>query len=78
MPGRQRAEQLRSDMERVTGCAADVDEYPGRLRVSVQAPDDEEAWRALLEVLACADCWGSSDTDGQVRVWASVATGDSP
>ncbi len=78
MPARQRAAELRTDMERVTGCAADVDEYPGHLRISVQAPDDEDAWRALLEVLASADCWGSSDADGQARVWASVATGDSP
>jgi hypothetical protein len=78
MPARLRADELRTAMERVTGSAAEIDEYPTHLRVSVPAPDDDETWRALLEVLASADRWGSDGTGGQARAWAHVMTGDSP
>jgi hypothetical protein len=75
MPARLRAAVLRTDLERVTGCAAEIREYPTHLRVSVPAPSDQAVWTALLGVLESADCWGSSDADGPVRVWAAVTTG---
>ncbi|MDN3023824.1 hypothetical protein [Streptomyces sp. S.PB5] len=78
MPARLRAAELRTDMERATGSAAEIDEYPTHLRVSVPAPVGEEIWQALLGVLASADRWGSSDASGQVRVWASVTSETAP
>lgn len=74
MPARLRAAELRTDLERITGHAAEIDEYPTHLRVSVPASVDEVSWPALLDVLRSADCWGSNGTDGHIRVWASVTT----
>jgi hypothetical protein len=78
MPARLRAVVLRADMERVTGCAAEIREYPNHLRVSVPAPADQNTMQALLEVVQSADFWGSSDGTGQLRVWAGVTAPKSP
>ena len=74
MSARLRAAELRTDLERITGQAAQTDEYPTHLRVSVPASVDEASWSTLLDVLRSADCWGSNDADGHTRVWASVTT----
>lgn len=78
MPARLRAAVLRTDMERVTGCTAEIREYPSRLRVSVPCPTDEKTWKALLAVVQSADYWGSSDGTGELRVWAAIKTEGQP
>lgn len=76
MPARLRAAELRTDMERAAGHAAEIREHRDQLRVSVPCPTDEDRWKALLKVVQSADYWGSSDGTGQLRVWAAIKVGD--
>jgi hypothetical protein len=76
MPARLNAVALRIAMESVTGQTATVTPYATHLRVAVPAPTNAATYRALLDVVGHADCWGSNDGTGEAFVWASVVTGD--
>lgn len=75
MPARLPLDTLRSAMERVTGCTATVADRGAYVRVSVPAPEGDEEFRALLDVLLTADAWGSSDGTGELLMWASLVKG---
>jgi hypothetical protein len=62
-------------MEQAAESNAYVLDCGAYVRVSVPAPDDGTAYRALLDVLLMADAWGSSDASGGPLVWATVLTG---
>lgn len=76
MPARLSVEELCSAMEQATDETATVSDYGPYVRVSVPIPEERDAYRRLLDVLPMADAWGSSDGNGEPRVWASVVKGD--
>jgi hypothetical protein len=65
-------------MEHASGAKATVSDLGSHVRVSVPAPADRDAYRAVLDVLSSLTLWGGSDATGEVCLWGSVPKGVEP
>lgn len=72
-----RAAGLRAELERILGVPVrmTVEDDTARLRAPAPEGADVEAWRRVMDALAAADRWGSSDQTGTPEIWADVTEG---
>jgi hypothetical protein len=68
-----RVTALRTALETALGEPVAVQCTTAGARLSASAPDPADpVWACVLQVLARADVWGSSDTAERPQIWAHV------
>lgn len=65
---------LRAAIEGALDATADLTCTPAAIRIHAPAPStlEHDTWKALFAALAAADRWGTTDADGDIRIWAEI------
>lgn len=77
MPVSPRATELRAALERILGEPVQMTVDDDGVRLLAPAPDgsDHGLWQQLLDALAAADEWGSTEANGAPQLWARIREG---